>query len=63
MPAVSSPTSASPEFDPPDEDGVYARYLETCKHLGEPVTRDHAQNLMAEWSVALAARQRQSPLY
>jgi hypothetical protein len=37
---------------------VYARYLETCKHLGiNPVPRDRAQSLTAKWSDAIAAGQ------
>jgi hypothetical protein len=44
-----------PEFDPPDADLVYERYLKTCQRLAvEPVPRDRAQDLMAEWSAALA---------
>ena len=44
----------APEFDPPDADEVYARYLETCKRLGvEPVPRERAGGLK-EWSDALA---------
>jgi hypothetical protein len=52
------PTDAnkkSPEFAPPDEDVVYAGYLETCRRLGvEPVPRVRAHELMAEWGAALA---------
>jgi hypothetical protein len=44
----------SPEFDPPDEDVVYAGYVETCRRLGvEPVPRVRAHE-MAEWGAALA---------
>ena len=40
----------------PDADQVYRNYLATCQRLGvEPVPRGHAQELMAEWSNALAA--------
>jgi hypothetical protein len=35
-------------FDPPDADAVYARYLETCKHLGaDPVPRGNRQRSTA----------------
>jgi hypothetical protein len=54
----------APEFDPPDEDVVYEGYLETCPRLGvEPVSRDRAQGLMAEWSDAIAARGSAPPLH
>jgi len=44
------------DFDPPDADEVYARYLETCRRLGvEPVARERAQDLIREWSDAIAA--------
>jgi hypothetical protein len=44
------------EFDPPDEDSVYANYLRTREMLGvEPVPRERAECLMAEWSDAIAA--------
>ena len=40
----------------PDPERVYRNYLERCKRLGiEPVLRDHAQDLMAEWSAAIEA--------
>ena len=53
-----------PEFDPPNEDVVYARYLETCKRLGvEPMPRDRATALMAEWSAVLATHRHQPPLH
>jgi len=46
----------SPAIDPPDAERVYRNYLERCKRLGiEPVLRDHAQDLMAEWSAAIEA--------
>ena len=46
-------------FDPPDADAVYARYLEACKRLRrEPVPRERAQDLMAEWSDAIASADR-----
>jgi len=32
----------APEFDPPDEDLVHARYLETWKCLDEPMPRERA---------------------
>jgi hypothetical protein len=38
---------------------VYAPYLETRRRLGvEPVSREHADGLMAEWSEMLDASQR-----
>ena len=47
--------SDAPAFDPPDADRVYRTYVETCKRLGvEPVPRDRAQKLIAEWSDAMA---------
>jgi hypothetical protein len=40
----------------PDPERVYHNYLERCRRLGiEPVLRDHARDLMAEWSVAIEA--------
>jgi hypothetical protein len=45
------------EFDPPDADTVYEGYLETCRRLGvEPVSRDRAGALMAEWNEVLSGR-------
>ena len=42
-------------FDPPDPEQVYRNYLKTCHRLGvEPVSRDRAQELMTEWSDAIA---------
>ena len=44
-----------PNEDPPDADAAYAHYLETCRGLGvEPVPRDRAHDLSAEWSDAIA---------
>ncbi|HSV24260.1 MAG TPA: hypothetical protein VLJ17_14685 [Xanthobacteraceae bacterium] len=52
-----------PALDPPDADAVYARYLETCKHLGvEPVPRERAQELIAEWSEVIAASRSAPPI-
>ena len=52
-----------PEFNAPDAERVYQRYLERCKRLGvEPVIREHAQELMAEWSEAIARSGSVSPL-
>ena len=49
-------------FDPPDVDRVYRNYVETCRRLGvESVPRDHALDLMAEWSDTLAGRGAVSP--
>jgi hypothetical protein len=50
-----------PEFNPPSAESVYCSYVETCRRLGvEPVSRDRAQGLMAEWFVERTARR--SPL-
>lgn len=41
----------APAFDPPEPDRVYRYYLETCRRAGvEPVPRDRAQDLIAEWT-------------
>jgi len=41
---------------PPDADTVYRNYLETCRRNGvEPVARDHAHQLIAEWSDTIVA--------
>ena len=43
-------------LNPPDPERVYRNYLERCRRLGiEPVRRDHAQDLMSQWSVAIEA--------
>jgi hypothetical protein len=43
-------------FDPPDADRVYANYLETCRRAGvTPVSREHAQDLIADWPATIAA--------
>ena len=40
----------------PDPDRVYALYLEPCRRLGvNPVPRERAQDLIAEWFAAIAA--------
>ena len=53
----------APAFDPPDEDAVYSRYLETCKRLGvEPVPRERAQGPIEEWSDAIAAGRSVPPI-
>jgi hypothetical protein len=45
----------APAPDPPDADAVYVRSLETCRRLGvEPVPRERAVGLIAEWSDAVA---------
>jgi hypothetical protein len=45
------------DLDPPDAERVYRNYLETCRRAGvEPVSRDRAQGLMAEWNEALSGR-------
>ena len=46
----------APAPNRPDPDRVYRNYLERCRRLGiEPVRRDHARDLMAEWSVVIQA--------
>ena len=46
------------ERDPPDPDRVYRHYLERCRRLGiDPVLRDRAHDLIAEWNDAIAASQ------
>ena len=43
-------------FNTPDADEVYAHYLETCRRLGvEPVPRERAHDLIAEWAAAIVA--------
>jgi len=35
---------------------VWEHYLKTCRRAGiEPVSREHARELIAEWSEAIAA--------
>jgi len=42
--------------DPPDPNLVYANYLKTCRRFGvQPVSREHATELIAEWSNVIAA--------
>ena len=46
-----------PAFDPPDAERVYRNYLETCRRSGvEPVPREQALGLIAEWSEVLSGR-------
>ena len=53
---LDDPDNDAPAFDPPDAEGVYRNYVETCRRLGvESVPRDRAEELMAEWSDAIAA--------
>ena len=43
-------------FDPPDPDLTYRNYLETCRRAGvEPVSREHADGLIQEWTETIAA--------
>ena len=43
-------------FEPLDPDIVWEHYLETCRRAGiEPVPREHAQGLIAEWTETIAA--------
>jgi hypothetical protein len=44
--------------DPPlDLDGLYARYLETCRRIGVgPVPRERAEGLIQEWTEMLSGR-------
>jgi len=44
-------------FEPPDPDLTYRNYLETCRRSGvEPVPREQALGLIAEWSEVLSGR-------
>jgi hypothetical protein len=44
------------DFDPPYPDRVYRNYLETCRRAGvTPVSREQAQERIAEWSAAIGA--------
>jgi hypothetical protein len=48
--------SDTPPRNPPDPDRVYRRHLERCRRLGiEPVPRDRAHDLIAEWNDTIAA--------
>ena len=48
--------SDAPARNPPDPDRVYCRHLERCQRLGiEPVPRDRAHSLIAEWNDAIPA--------
>ena len=50
-------------FDPPDPDEVYGRYLETCRCLRvEPVPRERARELIAEWSAAMGTGEAMGPI-
>ena len=41
---------------PPEPDLTYRNYVETCRRAGiEPVSREHAQGLMQEWTETIAA--------
>jgi hypothetical protein len=43
-------------FDPPDPDIAWEHYLETCRRAGvTPVSREHADGLIAEWTATTAA--------
>ena len=45
--------------DAPDPDVVYRNSVETCRRVSiEPVPRERARALIAEWSDALAPRRR-----
>lgn len=55
IPSVRNGSDARAALDPPDADTVYTRHLERCKRLGiEPVPRELAQDLIAEWSDVIA---------
>lgn len=44
-----------PGIDAPDAESVYRNHVETCRRLGvEPVPRERARDLIAEWSGAIA---------
>jgi hypothetical protein len=48
---------------PPDADTVYRNYLERCRRRGvEPVPRDQAHKLIAEWSDTIAASRAVPPI-
>ena len=49
-------------FVPPDPDIVWEHYLETCRRAGvTPVSREHADGLMQEWTATFAAGMSGSP--
>lgn len=46
----------APALNPPDADRVYRNHLEKCQRLGiDPVPRDRAHDLIAEWNDAIVA--------
>ena len=56
--AVLDDADDVPAFDLPDPEQVWRNYLENFRHLGvQPVSRDRAMDLMAEWADAIAGRQ------
>jgi hypothetical protein len=55
--------SGTPAGNPPDPDRVYRFHLERCQQLGiEPVPRDRAHDLIAEWNDAMAACRTAAPI-
>ena len=55
--------SNTPVRDPPDPDRVYRHYIVRCRRLGiEPVLRDRAHDLIAEWNDAIAASRTVQPI-
>jgi hypothetical protein len=49
--------------DPPDPESVYRHYLERCRRLGiDPILRDRAHDLIAEWNDAIAASRAVPPV-
>ena len=55
--------SDTPTRNPPDPDRVYRRHLARCQRLGiEPVPRDRAHDLIAEWNDAITAGWKVPPI-
>ena len=53
----------APELDQPDPERLYRNYLVTCKRLGvTAVPRERAQDLIREWSDAIAAGRSVPPI-
>jgi len=49
--------------DLPDADRVYRNYLATCRRLGiNPVPRERAEGLIAEWSAEIVAGRSVPPI-
>ena len=53
----------APKLDQPDPERLYRNYLVTCKRLGvTAVPRERAQELIREWSDAIAAGRSVPPI-